>query len=88
MNEEQFTVVAPNNLQQKFIDGERIALTEYLQQRFHNRRLSYQVIVEQRDDLTIKIEAPLNSRERFQQLAEQFPLVKELKDRLKLELDY
>jgi DNA polymerase-3 subunit gamma/tau len=88
VNDEQFTVVAPNNLQQKFIDGERIALTEYLQQRFHNRRLSYQVVVEQRDDLTIKIEAPLNSRERFQQLAEQFPLVKELKDRLKLELDY
>ncbi len=88
VNNEQFTVVTPNNLQQKFIDGERIALTEYLQQRFHNRKLSYQVIVEAREDLAIKIEAPLNSRERFQQLADQFPLVKELKDRLKLELDY
>ncbi|MCF1716071.1 DNA polymerase III subunit gamma/tau [Flavihumibacter sp. RY-1] len=88
VNEEQFTVVTPNNLQQKFIDGERIALTDYLQQRFHNRRLSYQVVVEQREDLSIKIEAPLNSRERFQQLAEQFPLIKDLKDRLKLELDY
>lgn len=88
VSEEQFTVVTPNNLQQKFIDGERIALTDYLQQRFHNRRLSYQVVVEQREDLSIKIEAPLNSRERFQQLAEQFPLIKDLKDRLKLELDY
>ncbi|GAB2678739.1 DNA polymerase III subunit gamma/tau [Flavihumibacter cheonanensis] len=88
VNEEQFTVITPNNLQQKFIDGERIALTDYLQQRFHNRRLSYQVVVEQREDLSIKIEAPLNSRERFQQLAEQFPLIKDLKDRLKLELDY
>jgi DNA polymerase-3 subunit gamma/tau len=88
VSHEQFTIVTPNNLQQKFVDGERIALTEYLQNRFHNRRLSYQVVVEQRDDLAIKIEAPLNSKERFQQLAEQFPLVKELKDRLKLELDY
>lgn len=88
VSEEQFTVVTPNNLQQKFIDGERIALTDYLQQRFHNRRLSYQVVVEQPKDLSIKIEAPLNSRERFQQLAEQFPLIKDLKDRLKLELDY
>ncbi|KYP16500.1 DNA polymerase III subunit gamma/tau [Flavihumibacter sp. CACIAM 22H1] len=88
VSHEQFTVVTPNNLQQKFVDGERIALTEYLQHRFHNRRLSYQVIVEQREDLAIKIEAPLNSKERFQQLAEQFPLIKELKDRLKLELDY
>lgn len=88
VNAEQFTVITPNNLQQKFIDGERIALTEYLQNRFHNRRLSYQVIVEQRDDLAIKIEAPLNSKERFQLLVEQYPLIKELKDRLKLELDY
>ncbi|HEY8397902.1 MAG TPA: DNA polymerase III subunit gamma/tau [Flavihumibacter sp.] len=88
VNAEQFTVVTPNNLQQKFIDGERIGLTEYLQNRFHNRRLSYQVVVEAREDLAIKIEAPLNSKERFQQLVEQFPLVKELKDRLKLELDY
>lgn len=88
VNAEQFTVVTPNNLQQKFVDGERIALTEYLQNRFHNRRLSYQVVVELREDLAIKIEAPMNSKERFQQLAEQFPLIKELKDRLKLELDY
>jgi len=30
----------------------------------------------------------LNKREQFQQIVEQYPLVKELKDRLKLELDY
>jgi DNA polymerase-3 subunit gamma/tau len=34
------------------------------------------------------IEAPLTSREQFQKMAEQYPLVKELKDRLRLELDY
>lgn len=83
-----FTVVVPNNLQQKFIDGERIPLSEFLQTRFHNRNLTYQLIVEQREDLLIKIEIPPNSRERFTQMVAQYPLVKELKDRLKLELDY
>lgn len=83
-----FTVITPNNLQQKFIDGERIPLSEYLQKTFHNRQLTFQVIVEQREDLQIKFEAPLNSKERFQQLSSQFPLIRELKDRLRLELDY
>lgn len=87
-SDSSFTVITPNNLQQKFIDGERIALSEFLQHRFHNRQLTYQVIVEQREDLQIKIQAPLNSRERFIQLAAQYPLIKDLKDRLKLELDY
>ncbi|KIC92809.1 DNA polymerase III subunit gamma/tau [Flavihumibacter solisilvae] len=88
LDNQTFTVVTPNNLQQKFIDGERIPLSEYMQQRFHNRYLTYQLIVEQREDLMIKVEMPLNSRERFQQIIEQFPLVKDLKDRLRLELDY
>ena len=83
-----FTIVTPNNLQQKFIESERIPLGEFLQAHFNNRYLSFQVIVEQREDLLPKAEAPLNSRERFQQLAEQYPLVKDLKDKLRLELDY
>jgi DNA polymerase III subunit gamma/tau len=88
IDEGSFTVITPNNLQQKFVDGEKIELSEFLQKKFHNPQLTYQVIVEQRDDLQIKFEAPLNSRERYEQLTEQFPLVKELKDRLRLELDY
>jgi DNA polymerase-3 subunit gamma/tau len=87
-DEGSFTVITPNNLQQKFIDGERIPLSEFLQKRFHNQQLTYQVVVEQREDLQIKFEAPLNSRERFLQISTQFPLIKELKDRLRLELDY
>ncbi|MBZ5858213.1 DNA polymerase III subunit gamma/tau [Flavihumibacter profundi] len=87
-NDSSFCIITPNNLQQKFIEGERIPLSEYMQKRFHNNLLTYQVIVEQREDLQIKFEAPLNSRERYQQLSSQFPLVKELKDRLRLELDY
>jgi DNA polymerase-3 subunit gamma/tau len=30
----------------------------------------------------------MNSRQKFERIAEQFPMVKELKDRLKLEIDY
>ncbi len=39
-------------------------------------------------EVTAKFDMPLNAREQFQKLADQYPLVKELKDRLKLDLDY
>ena len=31
---------------------------------------------------------PLSSKEQYQKLIEQYPLVKELRDRLKMDLDY
>ena len=62
--------------------------SEYLQQQFLNRALTFTVIIENNPDLTPKIDAPLNNREQFQKIVEQYPLVKELKDRLRLELDY
>jgi DNA polymerase-3 subunit gamma/tau len=46
------------------------------------------VIVVERVDTGEPEEKPLNKREQFQQIVEQYPLVKELKDRLRLELDY
>ncbi|MDI3322564.1 DNA polymerase III subunit gamma/tau [Pinibacter soli] len=82
-----FEIVTPNNLQQKFIEGERVGLSEYLQEKFCNRRLTYNVIVELNEDLIPKVKMPLNSKEQFQKIAEEYPVVKELRDRLRLELD-
>ena len=87
-SESAFDVVTPNNLQQKFIEQEKMMASEYLQQQFSNRALTFNVIIENNPDLTPKIDAPLNNREQFQKIVEQYPLVKELKDRLRLELDY
>jgi DNA polymerase-3 subunit gamma/tau len=33
-------------------------------------------------------EAPMTARDQYMKLIEEYPLVKELKDRLRLELDY
>jgi len=83
-----FVVVTSNNLEQKFIEGEKRTLSEFLQKEFANKSLSFAVIVEERPSTEEPTERPLNKREQFQQIVEQYPLVKELKDRLKLELDY
>jgi len=83
-----FEVVTYNNLEQKFIEGEKRVLSEFLQKAFSNKALSFSVIVEESLEEEGPMEKTLNRREQFQQIVEQYPLIKELKDRLKLDLDY
>ena len=87
-DESSFEIVTPNNLQCKFIESERVKLSEHLQQRFNNRLLTFFIVIEEKIDLTHKVEIPLNTREQYQKIVAEYPLVKELKDRLRLELDY
>ena len=84
-----FEVVTSNNLEQKFIEQEKRNLSDHLQKEFANKAVSFTVIVEEKTgEVEEPTDRPLNRREQFQQIVEQYPLVKELKDRLKLELDY
>jgi DNA polymerase-3 subunit gamma/tau len=83
-----FEVSANNNLEQRFIEQEKRGLSEHLQQVFANKAISFTVIVEEKGQLEDPADRPLNKREQFMQIVDQYPLVKELKDRLRLELDY
>jgi DNA polymerase-3 subunit gamma/tau len=87
-DENSFEAVTANNLEQKFIEQERNKLFSFLQERLNNRILQINVIVEDKPELRPKVEVPLSSREQLQKMMEQYPLVKELKDKLKLDLDY
>ncbi len=83
-----FEVSTSNNLEQKFIEQEKRGISDHLQKVFANKTISFTVIVEERAQTEEPEDKPLNKREQFQQIVEQYPLVKELKDRLRLELDY
>ncbi len=87
-DDNSFEVMVATNIDQKFIEQERNKLFSFLQERLDNRALQYSVIIEERPELRLKIEAPLSSREQLQKWMEEYPLVKELKDKLKLDLDY
>lgn len=87
-DDSRFEVATPNNLQLKFIEQERVKLSEYLQQAFSNRLLTYSIIIEEQPDLMDRIEIPLSTKDQFARIAEQYPLVKELKDRLRLDLGF
>lgn len=81
-------IITGNNIQQKFIENERAELINCLQEYFCNRQLTYSVTIIEKEGAGEKAEKPLSSREQYQKIIEEYPLVKELKDRLRLELDY
>ena len=83
-----FEVQTNNNLEQKFIEGERRVLSEYLQQVFNNRQLMFTIVVNENAIMPAEpTEKPVSLRDKYLQIVEQYPLVKELRDRLKLEVD-
>ena len=87
-SENLFGVVTHNNLEMKFIEQEKRSLSEHLQKSFNNKTLSFSISIRENTETEEPAEKQLNKREQFLQIVEQYPLVKELKDRLKLELDY
>ncbi len=87
-DENSFEVITANNIEQKFIEAERNELFSFLQQQLKNRLLQFNVIINENTVERPIAEAPLSSKDQFLKLAEQYPLVKELKDRLRMDLDY
>jgi DNA polymerase-3 subunit gamma/tau len=89
VDDQTFEVVTGNNLEQKFIEQEKRNLSDHLQKIFVNKAVSFSVTIEEKAaDIQEPTDRPMNKREQFQQIVDQYPLVKELKDRLRLELDY
>lgn len=88
VNDEHFSVTVSASLEQKFIEQEKTTLLEYLKDCFHNRNIGFTVLVSESVKENASDEPALTTREKYQKVIEQYPMIKELKDRLKLELDY
>lgn len=83
-----FTVTVSSITSQKFVEQERMSLLEQLQKGFNNRSIAFEVLVDAGEQEEVPVHLRLNSRQKFERIAEQFPLVRELKDRLKMDIDY
>ncbi|MEJ8840984.1 DNA polymerase III subunit gamma/tau [Lacibacter sp. H375] len=83
-----FEVQVYGNIQLGFLKQEKTALLQHVQSFFKNPNINILVqLIEEPEDLT-PVERPLSTKEQFMRMAEKYPLVKDLKDRLGLELDY
>jgi DNA polymerase-3 subunit gamma/tau len=87
-DDNSFEATACNNINQKFLEFERNKVSEFLQHELHNRQLQFTVALIESEQPQEVVEVPLTSKQQYQKIIEQFPLVKELRERLKLELDF
>ncbi len=87
-NEIRFTITVSAITSQKFVEQEKMMLIDHLHKEFNNRAITFEVLVEAGEQEDIPAHMRLNSKQKFEHIAEQYPLVKELRDRLKLEIDY
>ncbi|RPD47530.1 DNA polymerase III subunit gamma/tau [Paracnuella aquatica] len=86
-DENSFEATATNNLQQKFLELERNRACGFLQKELHNRHLQFAVALIESDEPVDLSDLPLSSKQQYQKMIEQYPLVKELRERLRLDLD-
>jgi DNA polymerase-3 subunit gamma/tau len=84
--ETTFDIITDSNIQLKFIEAERPQLIDHFQTFFQNRQVKYQIQLEEKplDPATIK--TTISSKERYKLLAEKFPHIRELKEKLNLDI--
>ena len=87
-NDIHFTVRVPGLTAQKFVEQERMMLIDQIFSTFNNRSIKFSIIVDATEKEDVPIHMRLNSKQKFERISEQYPLLKELKEKLKLEIDY
>ncbi len=87
VDENCIDIITESNIQQKFIESERSTLIIHLQKHFNNKFLKYQVKLVASEVTGEPEEKPLNRKQQYQLLVEQYPQIEELRKKLKLELD-
>jgi DNA polymerase III subunit gamma/tau len=80
-------IVTQGEIHKAFIEVERADLVTHIQDYFNNRTLVYQVAVIEKEEPAGNGEIVLNRKQQYLKIIEEYPLVKELKERLKLELE-
>ena len=88
LSDTSFEVITNNNLEHKFVEQEKRLLSEHLQKAFANKLLHFSVKITDNPVEFTPIEKTMSKKDQFLVMTEQYPMIKELKDRLKLDLDY
>ncbi len=81
-----FDIITESVIQLKFIEAETTALIDHLHQFFNNRSIKFRLVIdeskiEQREEIKT-----ISTKELYNTLTDQYPLIKKLKEKLKLEL--
>jgi len=85
-DEIHFTITVPALTAQKFVEQERMNLLEKVWDSFHNRAIQFNILVAAGEKEDVPLHLSLNSKQKYERLAAQYPLIAELKTKLNLEV--
>jgi DNA polymerase-3 subunit gamma/tau len=85
-DELHFTVTVGALTAQKFVEQERMNVLEKVWEEFQNRTIMFDIIVEAGEKEDVPLHMRLNSKQKYDRIAEQYPLVAPLKKRCNLEV--
>ncbi len=84
-----FEIAADTRIQQQFIESEKVGLLIHVQDFFNNPKVQFLVQLNPSADLEEVIkDQPLSLREQYFKMIERYPIIKEMRDQLNLDLDY
>lgn len=87
VDDNSFEITVKNDMESKFVEVERAGLVEHFTKKFQNRSLTYKLLVDKNaaaeEDASVTI---LSNKQKFQLISEQYPNVKLLKEKLRLDI--
>jgi DNA polymerase-3 subunit gamma/tau len=86
IDDTHFTVTVGALTAQKFVEQERMNVLEKVWEQFQNRAIQFDILVEASEQEDVPLHMRLNSKQKYDRIAEQYPLVKELKNKCNLEV--
>ena len=87
-DENSFEAVTTNPVERQFIEQGRNKLFSFLQDKLRNKLLQFNVVIEENTTDRPVFEPTLSASQQYQKMVEMYPLIKELKEKLNLTLDY
>jgi DNA polymerase-3 subunit gamma/tau len=87
-DENNFEIEIGSNVHAKVIEQYKSLIMDQIQAWFRNKSISFQVKVSERKEEAQTTPNTLTIKEQYLKMITEYPLVKELKDRLGLHLDY
>ncbi len=82
----QFDIITESVIQLKFIESEKSELSEHLHHFFKNKSIKFRIILEEKISEQKEVIKSVSSRELYNLLSEKYPMIKKLKEKLKLEI--
>jgi DNA polymerase-3 subunit gamma/tau len=86
IDDTHFTITVGALTAQKFVEQERMNVLEKVWDKFQNRAIQFDILVEASEQEDVPLHMRLNSKQKYDRIAEQYPLVRELKNKCNLEV--